>query len=138
MGSRERSACSSALIWSRRAFEALLVDLQSQLFGEPCPGEGGDGVPCSGTTAGCGNCTLPGLQPRGRGAAHLNGLETPGADLALPGRQLASACSGLWQWLQKMVMVPARRARSWRSASRLLRLRLPLNPLTPAAPGLLL
>lgn len=27
--------------------------------------------------------------------------------MPLLGRQLISACSGLWQWVQKMVMLPA-------------------------------
>lgn len=60
--------------------------------------------------------------------AHLNGLGALGACLALAGRQLISACSGRWQWLQKMVMLPGL---GWLElAGNLLRLRLWLNLLT--------
>lgn len=80
----------------------------------------------------------PLLAGKGQRGAHLNGLEAPCACSALLGRQLDSACSGLWQWLQKTVMVPA--LGCLELAARFL---LPLppaasEPADPAAPGLLL
>lgn len=59
MGSRERSACSSALIWSRRALEALLVDLQSQAPGTRVQGGKGTAFPA----CHCGkNCELGAME----------------------------------------------------------------------------
>lgn len=55
--------------------------------------------------------------------------------MPLLGRQLISACSGLWQWLQKMVMVPALGCLKLAAHCCLLCLWLRLNLLTPLLPA---